>query len=139
MILKNVPNILLIEDDESDIELFRMAVAKSPIAHELAIARNSDEAMTSLGRSIPDLIFMDVNLPGKIGTVLLKELKSHNQFKRIPVIILSTAATPKGINEAYDNHANAYLVKPIAFKDLTNALLKTLEFWLQVASKPPVD
>ena len=70
-----------------------------------------------LGSPLPDIIILDWNLPKKDGSEVLKEIKENNYLKNIPVIILTTSSAEKDIFEAYDLHANAYLVKPIDFDD----------------------
>src|SRR5690606_28880712 len=81
----------------------------------------------------PDLILLDINLPIYSGHEVLKKIKEDPSLKTIPVIMLTTSASQKDINKAYENYSNSYVTKPIDMDDFLKVILKIEEFWLQLS------
>lgn len=135
--------ILLIEDNPGDIRLFEEALKTSPFNLNLNVFRDGEQAINFLlGKQtipeipLPDLILLDLNLPRKSGHEVLEVLKTHPTNRRIPVIILTSSQAPEDIQEAYENHANCYIVKPVQLNDFFH-VVKTLEqFWFKQAQLP---
>ena len=88
------------------------------------------------GSSNPEIILLDWNLPKKTGHEILKEIKENCDLKNIPVIILTTSSAEKDILQAYDLHANAYIVKPIYFDEFMKVIGSIEDFWLGAATLP---
>lgn len=135
--------ILLIEDNPADVDLFRLALEESDIPATLHVATTGDEGLAFLeGRADSgdvgplDLIVLDMNLPGKSGLEVLKELKQEVPIEATPILILSTSEDPGEIREAYKLGANAYLVKRTDFKDLVSLVESLEDFWLTMAELP---
>jgi CheY-like chemotaxis protein len=85
----------------------------------------------------PDLILLDLNMPKKDGWEALKEIKSHPDFRRIPVVILTTSQNERDIAKSYDMGANSFMTKPSDFKDFIE-LVRTLgEYWFRMVKLPP--
>ena len=142
--MSNRPHeILLIEDDLSDIRLVGEALKVVAIRHNLNVVRDGVEAMSFLRREAryayaprPDIILLDLNLPKKYGQSVLADIKGDPDFKRIPVIVLTTSDSDMNIFRAYDLHANAYIVKPAELKQFIKVIQSTTDFWLTVARLP---
>ncbi len=136
--------ILIIDDNPVDVRLLVEALTEVDIAHRLSMVRDGGEAMEFLRRRgryksapWPDLILLDLNLPRMDGRQVLKEVKGDPVLQRIPVVVLTTSSADEDISRSYDVHANGYVVKPIHFADLCNAVRAIGDFWLRAAALPP--
>jgi len=124
--------ILLIDDDPVDRELFIDAISKIEINCAIREAAGADEAIQLLtGDKHPNIIILDLNMPLKDGRQTLKELKSRTDFRHIPVIILSTSNSLFDIREAYESGAALFLEKPHDFQEL----VEMLQYLLPLAGK----
>jgi CheY-like chemotaxis protein len=138
-------HVLLVEDNEGDIFLTTEALEESKFIEKLSIARDGQEALDFVYKNqgfeenlTPDLILLDVNLPKKSGHEVLEELKKHQVYKKIPVIMLTTSSSKKDIDLSYENHANCYITKPVEVGDFLKAVATIEQFWLNIASLPSV-
>ncbi|EPR71443.1 response regulator [Cyclobacterium qasimii] len=136
-------HILLVEDNEGDIFLTTEALNESENESRVSIARDGQEALDFIFKingfeeqATPDLIILDVNLPKKSGHEVLIELKNHDCYKQIPVIILSTSSSKKDIDLSYQNFANCYITKPVEVTDFMKAISSLQKFWLETATLP---
>jgi CheY-like chemotaxis protein len=134
-------NILLVEDNEGDTILTIDAFEECKIKSELNVVRNGQEALdflyqrgSFLEAKRPDLILLDINLPIYKGPEVLKKIKTDDELKKIPVIILTTSSNPKDIDLAYSNHANSYVKKPLDMNEFLAAILKIEAFWIQLST-----
>ena len=84
----------------------------------------------------PHLILLDLNLPGRDGRELLAEIKSDDDLRQIPVVVLTTSIMPEDITEAYNLHANCCLIKPIDYNELIEMLTALEYFWFAIATLP---
>jgi CheY-like chemotaxis protein len=131
MDIKENIKILLTDDDEDDREFFAEAIEELQLKNPVEFCKSGVELIdrlydTTLG--IPDIIFLDLNMPILSGFETLQQIREDAKFKDIPVIaIYSTSATMDGINNTFGLGANAYIVKPIAFGDLKKLLKKVIE------------
>ena len=135
--------ILLIEDSPSDADLAIEALGQGKILNNLHFVEDGVEAMKFLRRKEPylrvprpDLILLDLNLPKKSGVEVLREIKTDQILKLIPVVILSTSAAQEDIIKAYSLHANCYITKPVDFVEFTKVIRLIEEFWLAVVQLP---
>ncbi|OXG04392.1 response regulator receiver domain-containing protein [Flavobacterium araucananum] len=123
--------ILLTDDDEDDREFFAEAVEDLHLNHPVEFCRNGVELLDRLNDKkfeIPDIIFLDLNMPILSGFETLQQIREDSRFKDIPMIaIYSTSATIDGITNTFGLGANAYIVKPVAFGDLKKLLKKVIE------------
>lgn len=133
-------HILLVEDNEGDVILTQEAFEESKIKTQISVVKNGSDALDFLFRrgefsmaERPDLILLDINIPIYSGHEVLKEIKSDDSLKKIPVIMLTTSSHPKDIHQAYEHHANSYVTKPIEMEDFLKAILKIEQFWLQLS------
>jgi CheY-like chemotaxis protein len=114
-------NIILAEDDEDDQMFFRDALQEISSEIDLQINDNGEELMSALTKEcslIPDIIFLDLNMPIKDGFTCLQEIRFNDKFKNCPVIILTTSNNPEHIELAYQFGANLFVSKPNNFYDL---------------------
>ena len=136
-------DVLLIEDNPGDVRLTREALKEGRIAINLSVANDGLEAMKILrqegdyaNRPLPDLVLLDLNMPRMDGREVLRQIKTDENLKRIPVVVLTTSAAEKDILQAYGLHANCYITKPVEF-DQFMEIVKSIEgFWLTVVKLP---
>jgi len=138
--MKNV-HILLVEDNEGDILLTVEALEEGRIANVIEIARDGQEAIDKLeidlkNNQLPDLILLDINLPKLNGHEVLEKLKKNENFKHIPVIILSTSSSEIDILKSYSNHANCFITKPVEIEDFVKAIESIEDFWFSIVKLP---
>ena len=135
--------ILLVEDSPADVLIAREALAEAKLINTIHVAEDGVEAMDFLHKRgkftsapTPDLILLDLNLPRKNGREVLAEIKADAELKSIPVIILTTSCADEDILNAYDLHANCYVVKPVGFENFSRAVQSIRHFWFSVVSLP---
>lgn len=136
--------ILLVEDNPGDADLAREALENSKIRNTLSVVGDGEEALAFLHRSgkyaaapRPDLILLDLNLPRKSGREVLAEIKSDENLKRIPVVILTVSKDEEDILESYNLHANCYITKPIDLHQFLRVVRAIEDFWLTIVKLPP--
>lgn len=139
MSLKPV-HILLVEDNEGDVILTLEAFEESKVITDISVVKNGKEALEFLFKrdgfseaKRPDLILLDINIPIYNGHEVLMQIKSDDQLKKIPVIMLTTSSNQKDIDMAYANHSNSYVKKPLDMDEFLEAILKIEAFWLQLS------
>jgi len=137
----NLAHILLVEDNEGDILLTLEAFEECKLKTEVSVAKNGKEALDFLFKrgeftdvKKPDLILLDINIPIFNGHEVLRQIKTDSNFKKIPVIMLTTSSNQKDLDEAYGNHCNSYVQKPLEIREFLRAILKIEEFWLQLTT-----
>jgi len=138
--------ILLVEDSPSDVLITREAFKEFKIVNALNVVEDGVEALAFLNQQgkyasapRPDLILLDLNLPRKNGREVLAEIKADPQFKTIPVVVLTTSHSEQDVLQAYDQHANCYIVKPVGFEKFVEAMKSIRQFWLSVVTLPPEE
>ena len=135
---RRAARILLVEDNPADVRLTREMLRESKIRNDLLVATNAEEAERILGlegetdHERPDLVLLDLNLPGKSGHELLEEIKDHETLRRVPVVILSSSEAESDIAGSYDRYANAYVTKPVDLEGIANIVSAIDEFWFEV-------
>jgi CheY-like chemotaxis protein len=136
--------ILMVEDSLADVRLTRRAVQRFQVPSNLHVVRDGVEAMAFVHRREPyadaprpNLILLDLNLPRKDGRSVLSEIKSDENLKTIPVVVLTTSLAPDDVRTCYQLHANCFLVKPVDLDSFTATILAIEEFWLNLAKLPP--
>ena len=135
--------ILLVEDNEGDIRLAKEALATSQINNRLSIVRDGVEALEFLLKkgdyekaATPDLILLDLNLPKMDGRQLLRKIKTDKVLKKIPTVVLTTSSSEEDIIDAYTNHANSFITKPINWEQFIEVVKSIEDFWLSIAKLP---
>lgn len=123
-----VKHILIADDDEDDRMLFADALRQVSQATDLSMATDGVEllSMLRLATSLPDVIFLDLNMPGKNGADSLKEIKKDPHLSRLPIIIFTTTANHKTIDQMYALGAQYYIQKPADFEVLKSLIGRIL-------------
>ncbi|MGD0488905.1 MAG: response regulator [Syntrophorhabdales bacterium] len=136
--------ILLVEDNPGDVGLTRETLKDSKLLNHISVVEDGVEAMAFLrleGKyakaTRPDLILLDLNLPKKDGREVLAEIKTDEQLRRIPVVILTTSSAEQDILEMYDLHANCFITKPVNLDQFTTVVKAIEEFWFTIVKLPP--
>jgi CheY-like chemotaxis protein len=122
-----IPHLLLIDDDQDDAEIFLAALREISPNVGYSYIDNAKDALETLhaGEVRPDLIFLDLNMPQMSGQEFLKQVKSENNLKELPVIIFTTSSDPVTRQETIDAGAEGFITKPGDFYQLID-LLKPL-------------
>ena len=138
-------DILLVEDNPGDITLIEQAFEDRDIPGIVHTVRTGDEALDWVYQRNefaeaprPDLVLLDLNLPGTSGHGILEEIKSDPQLKRLPVIVLTGSNSEKDVTEAYEDHANACLIKPVDPDEFADLVETFAEFWVSSATLPSI-
>jgi CheY-like chemotaxis protein len=142
-------SILLVEDNPMDVELILDAFKEARLANRIQVARNGEEALAFLfGQGeyadrkqypLPDIILLDLKMPGIDGHEVLRRIKNTEKVKRLPVIILTSSKDEGDRAISYDNGANSYLVKPVSFEDFLKVVKQVSDYWLTLNIDPPLD
>jgi len=122
-------NVLLAEDDEGDCLLFKEALKELPVSAELTMVNDGEQLMRLLAekaKSLPDVLFLDLNMPRKNGFVSLGEIKSDPILQQLPVIIFSTNIQQSKVNQVFRHAAHYYIRKPTKFLELKEVIYKVL-------------
>jgi CheY-like chemotaxis protein len=135
--------LLLVEDNPGDVELFRESLSPLLQAENVAVAASGTEALAHLERSLtdpatssPDLIVLDLNLPGLDGRTVLTRLREDPRWRNIPVVVLSSSEAEADVSASYNNGANCYVAKPLGLAEFRAAVRSIEQFWLEQAILP---
>ncbi|QKG80063.1 response regulator [Tenuifilum thalassicum] len=141
--------ILLVEDNEMDIALTLDAFRQVHLSNRIEICNNGEDALNYMfGRGnytdrklhpLPDLILLDLKMPRISGLDVLREIKSTEKLKRIPVIVLTSSKDEGDRAMSYDMGANSYLVKPISFNGFLEVVKSITNYWLTLNIEPPLE
>lgn len=123
--------VLLIEDDEIERMKLARVIEKNNFGHTLIEAKNGEEALNILSDfpNLPDIIFLDLNMPKMNGIEFLKILKSDDRLKYLPVVILSTSSNHKDLKECYEIGIAGYITKPLKYEEYTHKIIALLNYW----------
>lgn len=133
-------HVFVTDDDEDDRLLFQEVINELPYLVHFTTARDGEETIQALMNTgqLPDLLFLDLNMPLKNGLDCLKEIKGTPQLSALPVIIFSTSAYPAAINQAYEEGAHLYIRKPNDFLTFKKLIQQVLSInWKDNISRPP--
>lgn len=124
-------NILFIEDDAIETMKFQRTLSKLESKHMLVEAKNGEEALEILqsGKSLPDIILLDLNMPRMNGIEFLGILKQHDKIKYLPTIVLTTSENRDDLLECYRIGIAGYIIKPLKYEDYETKLKTVLEYW----------
>jgi len=135
--------ILMIDDDEEDFILVNEALKSKGLKVDLYWAEDGDEAMNFLfhrgeyaNAPTPNLILLDLNMPGKNGFEVLRDLKAHAGLRKIPVVILTSSRDQKSVSRGYNVGANSFMLKPLTFDEMANAMQSLCEYWFALVQLP---
>ena len=135
--------VLLVEDDAGDVLMTREAFQDARVANHLSVVPDGAEALAFLRRQgeyahapRPDLVLLDLNLPGIDGREVLNEIKQDGELGSIPVVVLTTSEAEEDILRSYSLHANAYVTKPVDFNRFLEVVKQIDDFFVGVVKLP---
>jgi DNA-binding response OmpR family regulator len=143
--MSKLRGILLVEDDPRDVELTLIALQDYNLANEVVVAHDGEEALDFLYRrgkfssgadGIPAVMLLDLKLPKVSGLEVLQQVRSDDQLKLLPVVVLTSSHEEKDMIRSYQLGVNAYVVKPVDFHAFVNAVKEPGIFWA-VINEPP--
>jgi CheY-like chemotaxis protein len=139
-------SILIADDDADDRELIKAAFEENNFRHNIKFVEDGEELLKYLRRKgsyadeadhpLPQIILLDLNMPKKDGREALKEIKTDNYLKYIPVIVLTTSTEKKDVQKIYELGVNSFVIKPVTFRQLV-AFTNTLgKYWFEFVELP---
>lgn len=139
--------ILLVEDNEDHALITELAIrdAQPEVAEQLVVDTVTDgaEAMSFLraegvygARQLPDLVLLDIKMPGISGLDVLRAIRSDPRLRVVPVVMLTTSAQGEDIQEAYQQGANEYVTKPVRAEEFRTKVQAIPRYWSQVVHRP---
>jgi CheY-like chemotaxis protein len=139
-------HILIAEDDEEDRMLTREALVESKLKNKINFVEDGEQLMDFLLNQgaysdkqkypKPGIILLDLNMPRKDGREALKEIKMHEQFRRIPVVVLTTSKAEEDIIRTYDLGVNSFITKPVTFEGMINVMKTIGTYWFDIVELP---
>jgi DNA-binding response OmpR family regulator len=144
--MNKLGRILLVEDDPKDVELTLTALEEYNLANEVIVARDGEEALEYLysrgkfktrSGDNPAVMLLDLKLPKVDGLEVLKQIKSEEKLRMMPVVVLTSSKEEKDMVASYRLGVNAYVVKPVDFHEFVNAIKELGAFWAVVNEPPP--
>ncbi|MEI2737942.1 MAG: response regulator [Chitinophagaceae bacterium] len=139
----NEVHILLVEDNEGDIILTTEAFKDMKLENKISVVRDGEEALRFLKKQgehicavTPQLVLMDINLPGIDGKQLLDIIKKDEELKGIPVVMLTCSDRDADISECYDKHVNWYITKPLDYDKYTKVMHEIEAFYVSFIPYP---
>lgn len=129
--------IFLVEDQRIDAKLIKFCIMSLPYSLLIRHAATTDEALQSIRlfcdedqQPPPDLILLDLNLPGHGGHAILQQIRSEHKLKFVPVVIFSTSSYDRDVLACYEAGANSYIIKPSQFNAFRVAIERAVTYWL---------
>lgn len=138
--------ILIADDDADDRLMIRDALSESRLVNNLNFVENGEELLDYLlhrGKFMnletsprPGLILLDLNMPKMDGREALKEIKSHPELKRIPVVVFTTSKAEEDVYRTYNLGVNSFVTKPVTFDSLVNIVQEIGRYWFEIVELP---
>ena len=138
--------ILIADDDEDDLLMTQEALEEARLTNDIRFVRDGEELLDYLKRRgrysdpasspRPGLILLDLNMPRKDGRQALQEIKSDEELRRIPVVVLTTSKAEEDILRSYDSGVNSFITKPVSFVGLVEVMKMLSRYWLQIVALP---
>ena len=144
--MNTLGSILIVEDDPRDVELTLTALEEYNLANAVVVTRDGQEALDYLYRrgkfntrsdGNPAVMLLDLKLPKVDGLEVLKQVRSDEHLKMIPVVVLTSSHEEKDMMRSYQLGVNAYVVKPVDFHEFVNAVKELGVFWAVINEPPP--
>ncbi|HZH43501.1 MAG TPA: response regulator [Lysobacter sp.] len=132
-------HILLVEDNQDDEELTRIAFERASIGHPLEVARDGEEALAALQRPdglLPALVLLDLKLPKIDGLEVLQRMRADPRTRLLPVVVLTSSRAQRDIAESYRLGANSYIRKPVDFDQFVATVQQLGRYWLALNELP---
>jgi CheY-like chemotaxis protein len=143
--MNEIKRILVVDDDETTVELLLIALSRQQFPHETVVVRDGMEALDYLFRrgkfvgrdkKEPVVVLLDLKMPGVAGFEVLRQVKSDDALKRIPVVVFSSSDDESDRWQSYELGANAYVTKPVDFAELLEVVQVVGQFWTAINLAP---
>nr|WP_321444134.1 response regulator [uncultured Cohaesibacter sp.] len=142
--------ILIVDDSDDDFEVTSRALHRTgSLTHPILRCTSGQEAIRFLKQndaangdarqSQPGLILLDLNMPGMDGREILQIIKTDENLKSIPVVVLTTSSNFLDVQDCYEKGANSYVTKPIELDRFVHAIASIKKFWLEVSALPRME
>jgi CheY-like chemotaxis protein len=135
--------VLIVDDDPGDVLMIEEALESIAAPRAVFVVNDGEEALAFLRQAgdytaapRPDVVLLDLNMPRMDGRQVLAEIKSDEELRSIPVVVLTTSQAPADIVSSYSLHANAYVTKPMNLDELTSVIHKIDDFFVRTAAMP---
>jgi CheY-like chemotaxis protein len=144
--MTTLERILIVEDDANDLELTLTALGEYNLANEVAVARDGQEALdylycrdkyTTRPSELPAAMLLDLKLPKVGGLEVLRQIRSDERLKLLPVVVLTSSHEESDKLRSYNLGVNAYVVKPVDFLEFVNSVKELGIFWAMINEPPP--
>ena len=137
------PPILLVEDNPMDVDLTLQAFDTEGLASAIVVCPDGEDALTYMGRhaeendpSLPRLVLLDLCLPNVDGLEVLRAMRAHPTWRKMPIVVLTTSSEPNDIDRAYASGASSYIVKPVDFDAFTEIVSALNLYWCRINESP---
>lgn len=136
----NQPPILLVEDNPMDVDLALRAFRKRRLVNRIEVLRDGEEVLACIprwesGETLPAVILLDLKLPRVDGLEVLRQLKTHERLRSVPIVVLTTSADNHDVKRAYELGANSYIVKPVDFDKFVEVASQIEVYWTVLNSR----
>jgi len=144
--MEDLKRILLAEDSVKDVKLTLTALEEKHLANKVDVVRDGEEALDYLYRrgpfqsrpgGNPAVVLLDIKMPKVNGLEVLRQIKSDERLKTIPVVVLTSSREERDLAESYKLGVNAYVVKPVDFSQFVDAVKEVGAFWAVINEQPP--
>ena len=137
--------IMLVEDDPGDQKLIRKSLLNQKVANEIIVTESGEEALEFLSACkagdnetpVPELILLDLNMPGMGGKEFLRHIKADDELDTIPVVILTTSDSEQDVLDSYKLHASGYIKKPVNLQDFQEVMNTLEDYWFAICKQAP--
>jgi CheY-like chemotaxis protein len=143
--MDNATEILLVEDNPDHAMLIRRVLEQGTVENKVRCVKDGQEALDFLfrkrgdeGAPRPDLILLDINLPKVNGLDVLRRIKTDEELRMIPVIVLTTSDRGEEVQQSYHAGANSFITKPVNFQDLSDKINSLKHYWLRINRGPEI-
>jgi CheY-like chemotaxis protein len=130
-------HILMADDDKDDFFILKEAAEKAGETLQVSYAGNWLELWRFILKTVPDLLFLDINMPVKDGIECLQLIRNERKYDKVPILIYSTSVNKTDIDKAYKHGANYFIVKPNTIDDITNIIRKLISMGKETLSSIP--
>ncbi len=134
--------ILLVDDNQMDIDLALDAFAEAKLCNKVQVVKSGEDALGYIfGEGeyadrrrfpFPDLVLLDLKMPGIDGHEVLRRVKTTPVLKRLPIVVLTSSREESDLVRSYENYANSFLVKPVSFEGLQQVVRTIADYWFAV-------
>lgn len=139
--------IMLVEDDPGDQKLIKTSLSNQNLSNEFCTFESAEEALDYLSAGkggdsecpMPELILLDLNMPGIGGKEFLKRVKADDKLDTIPVVILTTSDSDQDILDSYKLNASGYIKKPVSLEGFREVMNELEEYWFVICKRVPAE